>query len=97
MGLASLLPTVLGIPVIYIRNFCPYNVYWWHVGQGGVGGQGELGSGGNDPDGYTHDVPDDQPGQAYKISREVDGLYTGAPLTIFAYNSELTDTVQRFW
>jgi hypothetical protein len=98
VGLASLLPTVLGIPVIYVRNFCPYKVYWWHVRQGGVGGNGELGTGGgNNPDGYTHEVPDDQPGQAFKLSREPNGLDTGAPVTIFAYTPEVTDTVQRLW
>jgi hypothetical protein len=95
LGAASLLPAVLGTPVIYVRNFCPYTVYWWHVGQGGIDGSGELWTGGNEPQGEIEWTVDDAPGQAFKITREADGLWTGAPVTVFGYTAVISS--QTLW
>ncbi|KAK3369991.1 putative BYS1 domain protein [Podospora didyma] len=74
---------VLAIGAAVIVNRCPFPVTAWSVGSAITGPFSIPATTGVWNEGFLHDALTG--GRAIKITRSPDGLYTGAPQTIFAY------------
>jgi hypothetical protein len=69
-----------------ILNKCQGTVHVWSVGSSVAGPYELAGSGGHYEEVFRKDPITG--GIALKITHNADGLYTGAPQTVFAYNQE---------
>ena len=80
---AVVTPLAAAVGVVRVLNKCPTTVYVWSVGAG-ISGPFGLGQGAS----YSEQMVKDPVtgGKALKVAKTADGLYTGAPETIFAYN-----------
>ena len=81
-ALATLTPLANAVGNAIVYNNCTSNVYLWSVG-GSIGPEQTLGQGQKYSEAYHTDPASG--GIALKITRTSDGLYSGAPQTIFSY------------
>lgn len=87
LALAAAAPLVsAGLGKARVVNKCPGSVHLWSVGSS-VDGPHEIAANGG---AYEEEFRKDPitGGIALKVTRHADGLYTGAPQTVFAYNQE---------
>jgi hypothetical protein len=80
----SVLPAATALGRAYVRNNCNFDVSVWSVGSS-ISGPYRLGKNG----GFYAETFAKDPvtgGKALKVTIPADGLFTGAPQTIFAYN-----------
>ncbi|OCL04682.1 hypothetical protein AOQ84DRAFT_113159 [Glonium stellatum] len=81
-ALATLTPLAHAVGNATVYNKCTSNVYVWSVG-GSIGPEQTLGQGQEYTEAYHIDPVSG--GIAIKVTRTSDGLYSGAPQTIFSY------------
>jgi hypothetical protein len=84
LALAAAAPLTSALGMARVVNKCPDTVHVWSVGSS-VSGPYALGTNGGF---YAEEFRKDPVtgGKALKVTKNADGLYTGAPQTIFAYN-----------
>ncbi|KAH6626507.1 Bys1 family protein [Chaetomium sp. MPI-SDFR-AT-0129] len=83
LALAALAPLVSAVGKARVVNKGDDTVYVWSVGSQ-IAGPYTLNKGGYYSEEFTKDPVTG--GKAFKITKTIDGLYTGAPQTIFAYS-----------
>ncbi|AEO62959.1 uncharacterized protein THITE_2107785 [Thermothielavioides terrestris NRRL 8126] len=84
LATAALAPLASAVGNARVVNNCDAAVYLWSVGAA-VSGPYELAAGGGSyAEPFTKDPTTG--GRALKVTHSNDGLYTGEPQTIFAYN-----------
>ncbi|KAF2634219.1 hypothetical protein P280DRAFT_414278 [Massarina eburnea CBS 473.64] len=83
ISLAALATSVSAVGNAVVLNKCPFTIYAWSVSSS-VGNQQTIATGGTFSEAFHHD--DQTGGIAIKITKEADGLYTGAPQQIFSYS-----------
>lgn len=81
--LAAAAPLVSAVGNARVVNKCDHDVHVWSVGSQ-VAGPYKLAKGGDYSEQFHKDPVTG--GIALKVTRNADGLYTGAPQTVFAYN-----------
>lgn len=84
LALAAATPLASAIGRAKVVNLCPETVHLWTVGSEVFGPYALGTNGGYYAEGFRKDPVTG--GKALKITKNADGLYTGAPQTIFAYN-----------
>jgi len=83
LALAASAPLVSALGTARVINKCDFDVNVWAVGSQ-ISGPYTLHKGGFYGEQFSKDPVTG--GRALKITKNADGLYTGAPQTIFAYN-----------
>lgn len=84
LALAATLPAASALGKARVVNRCAETVHVWSVGSAVEGPYALSTSGGYYAEEFRKDPVTG--GKALKITRAADGLYTGAPQTVFAYN-----------
>jgi hypothetical protein len=82
-ALATITPLASALGIARVVNNCDETVHVWSVGSQ-ITGPYALSKGGFYGEEFRKDPVTG--GKALKVTRNADGLYTGAPQTIFAYN-----------
>ncbi|KAH6850656.1 hypothetical protein B0I37DRAFT_414041 [Chaetomium sp. MPI-CAGE-AT-0009] len=83
LALAAAAPLASAVGLARVRNLCATDVYVWSVGSR-VEGPSHLPPGSSHGESFVKDPVTG--GIALKVTLAADGLYTGAPQTIFAYS-----------
>jgi hypothetical protein len=83
LTLSAITPLASALGIARVVNNCDETVHVWSVGSQ-VTGPYALSKGGFYGEEFRKDPVTG--GKALKVTRNADGLYTGAPQTIFAYN-----------
>jgi hypothetical protein len=83
LALATITPLASALGIARVVNNCDETVHVWSVGSQ-ITGPYALSKGGFYGEEFRKDPVTG--GKALKVTRNADGLYTGAPQTIFAYN-----------
>ncbi|KAL2018133.1 hypothetical protein VTK56DRAFT_1209 [Thermocarpiscus australiensis] len=84
VALAAAAPLASALGNARVVNNCPDTVHVWSVGSQVAGPFALSANGGSYAEAFQKDPVTG--GKALKVTKAADGLYTGAPQTIFAYN-----------